>query len=467
MGDTETPDNERGLEDTNIKRGRMTGKISPFLLVDGFTLDWRQIESMVIDMNGPLPKYQFTILDKSGAFGGMHLIKSDIIASLYIKSSNEENYKPVRNDIYITKITPAGNAGSEAEAAEGKGNRYTIHGILFVPNINNRNPSKAYSGSSKSALTDIAKDLNLGFVTNEDTTKDDMNWLKIGAYYDTIHDIAAHSYKNEESFYTWFIDQYYCLNFVNLSDMLVDSADRYKMWIGTPGVMNFLKSTDGGGQTEDNPQSTNLFLSNHSSMAGTDIFISGYNIKTNQGEVFANYSYKHNVTYYDSGLDDDPLKNFVDYAIHSYETYVLKNESIRGVERFYYGGVDYNNGHDQYIHAGIFNRYQMAELDKINLVIQTNGINYHILRGMRIPVMILRQGVDSRIDETKRVFEDGKSQKFKEDEDLLQININNTLTGFYVVKGIKYIYNVASANRYFFSTEITLSKTKWDDFYKK
>jgi len=47
-------------------------------------------------------------------------------------------------------------------------------------------------------------------------------------------------------------------------------------------------------------------------------------------------------------LSDDPLKNFVDYSIHSYETYTLKNESIRAVERYYYGGVDYGNGKMSY-----------------------------------------------------------------------------------------------------------------------
>jgi len=468
--DTETPDNEVGAEDTSVLKSRLTGRISPYLKIDGFVLDHHSIISMEIDIKGNIPKYSFTIIDKNGVFASNHIPKSDIIANLYIRSSND-TYKPIRNDIYITQITPLGR-GTPAEASEGKGNTYLIKGILFIPNISDKSTAKAYPGTSKNALLKISENLKLGFVTNEDVTVDSMNWLKLDSYYQAINDITKSAYKNENSFYDWFIDPYYCLNFINISDML-NSDDNWDYFIPQfVGGIKYLKtSSRGGGAKEPIKNIENsdipLMLSNLSNLSGLDNFISSYKLVTKQGLTLNEYSYMHGLNFYESTEPyKEPSENFVSYNLSSYEMYKIKNTDIKDVKRYTYGGIEYHNGHEFYVHAQTMNKKNLSELNNINLVVETDEVNFHIVRGMRIPVFIIKEGLETRNEDTDSQLEDNKSKALKKIEDILQINISNVLTGYYFVRGIKYTYGLSNRDGYFFKTEFTLAKTVWEDFFK-
>jgi len=463
--DTQTPDSKHGLEDISIKKTQTIGRVYPYLRIDGYTFNFHDITYMEIDMSGALPKYNFTIVDTAGVFAGSHLPKSDIIASLYIKSSNDEVYNPIRNDIYITKVIPMGKA-TEDLAADGKGITYSIRGILFIPLINSAARSVVLSGTSKESLEMIARQLGLGFVTNESTTYDKMNWIKSESTFKLVDEITTHSYKDDNSFYTWFIDQYYCLNFINIADIL-NSADEpiekiFPNYIGH--INNLMNPNEGISKEKINNIPAEFVLSNHSALIGLDTFISSYQIKAKQGTILNDFSRKHRLYFYDPDEDRDNLKNnFIEHSIYSYDIYKIKNDSISKSERYYNGGIDYHNTHDNYIAAKLINKKNLAELDQINLIVETNEMNYHIIRGMRLPVVIMKQGLDTKNEDAQEPNPTSKSEELIQLEKNLQFNINTMLSGMYYVKDIKYVYNLYSGDRFFFKTILTLTKNVWSD----
>ena len=470
--DTQTPDNKMNAEDLAIKQSEHVGRIYPFLKVDSYVFNFHDILSMELDMNDKLPKYTFTIVDGSGVFAGSHMPKSDIIASLYIKSSNDKVYNPIRNDIYITSIIPTGKTSTKGDVSEGRGNIYMVKGILFVPQLNNLAMKNALKGTSLEVLKKIAKTLKLGFVTNESSTNDSMNWLMTNSTFKDINEIVKHAYKDDNSFYTWFIDQYYCLNFINVADMLNDEEEQFDNIIPKfIGYVNDHKNPNDK-TSEDNKDESNtvvvpLLLSNHSEMIGMDTFISDFKLRANQGSILNKFSYKHVLSYYDPYLDRSNLdNNFVEYGMYSYDMYKLKNEDILTTTRYSYGGVDYKNTHTNYIDANIRNAKNLLELEQINLLAQTNEMNFHIIRGMTVPVIIMKQGLETKNEDTQEVRENVKGEDFSSTEDKLQVNINNMLTGPYVVNGIKYIYKLGTDNRFFYNTYLTLCKNVWDEKYK-
>ena len=86
--------------------------------------------------------------------------------------------------------------------------------------------SKSYiNKTSFETLREIAKDLGLGFASNERNTNDKMNWIcPSKTYYKFMQDICNSSWLGEEDFFDWWIDQYYVLNFVNLRKQLLEKS---------------------------------------------------------------------------------------------------------------------------------------------------------------------------------------------------------------------------------------------------
>lgn len=466
VADTEKEDTPAHRKDVMVKRSNIVGDMYPYIEVSNFRFHDKTIESLTIDESRFLPTITATVLDKSGAFGSAYFPKQKPLLSLYVRSKNE-NYKPIRNDYLITHIFPD-SAGSRAQSAEGKENVYTIRGQLFIPKFYQSNIN-SYQGSSIEVLEEIAQELGLGFATNEEATNDNMTWLSPSIRYDKlIQHITQHAYKDDTSFYSCFIDKYYNLNFVNINNMLSDENEFGKVFHKVVSNADYLK---GDPDLNDNVQS-NLLLCNSSLISRSDLYIRELKPKTRQGKHLMNHLFRRNIYFYDYDLDeDDPAEKEISYFIEPVtqqrnrnegEPLIPENEDLRSTTSSTYLGIDYGNTHDNYKFAGIHNQHNLDEIDKITVQATTTGPNLNIIPGMRVPIMIVREGKEEGQMFEDRVNED-VDPEIKKLENNMNMKIDRFLTDFYVVRGIKYHYDPAAAQEdgthYF--TEIELAKREW------
>jgi hypothetical protein len=464
--DSEKEDTPAMRKDLMVKRSNIVGDLYPYIEVSNFSFHDKTIVSMSIDESRFIPTVTATVIDKSGAFGSAYFPKTDPVLSLYVKSRNK-NYKPIRNDYIITHIFPD-TSGDRSQTAEGKENVYTIRGELFIPKLYNSNIN-SYSGTSIDVLEKIANELDLGFATNEETTSDSMTWLSPAMKYsDLITHITTHAYKDDQSFYMSFIDKYYCLNFINVNEMLSNENDFPRVFHSLVSPSEHLKNDK---EQEDN-MSSNLLLCNSNTVARSDIFIRELKPITRQGKYLTQNLFRRTIQFYDYTLNEsDPSNKEVEFFIEPIseqrkkeegEPLIPENEDLRTKSTATYLGIDYGNTHTNYKFAQIHNSHNIDEINKIKLQITTVGTNLNITRGMRVPIMIVREGKEEGEMYDARVNED-KPTDIKKLERNINMKVDQFLSDFYVIVGIKFSYDPAEASKdatHFF-TEIELAKRDW------
>ena len=455
IADTENSEGTVDLPaDSMIKKSEIVGDLAPFIKIEGFMFNFRDITRLELDETKFLPTIKVILQDNSGAFAKAYFPKTKPILNLYIKSKSEK-YKPIRNDYLITSIFTVGSDNA-ANRANGIGMQVKVTGVLFTPNMIVKLRMSYPNMTSYDVLLEIAKSMQLGFATNEIQTNDKMTWLASGGSgFALVQHILAHSYKDESSFFTAFIDKYYNLNFININNMFSEEMDFDKMWQNIISYKTYLKSED---KTEESDEGRNLFLSNMASFKGSDVFISGYMPTTNQGRILAAQSFRKEVGYYDTFFSNDLNEKFLDFFVEPFGSIIPKDDTLKSSTSRNWIGIDYNNNHNNYKFAEYQNQHNLLELKKMNLHISTDGVNLNIIRGMRVPIVIMDEGHNVETGKGGEIIQENTGTEDMSDP---KITIDNYYTGFYIVTGIKYIYNAFSNDRFSFSTHITLSKKEW------
>ncbi len=217
---TESPKGASKIpEDVSFKVSETVGDNYPLIEVNGYVFGEDEIKLLEFLESGNVPTIRVVIYDSSGAFTNKYYPTSNALMKIYIKSKNQ-NLKAIRCDFLITDIRGVGNSRVDAGGSEGRNIQYTFTGTLNVPLLTDSVIS-AKKGTSFDTLYSISKQIKLGFATNELTTNDDMIWIQPNATCaEYISNITAHAYKDENSFFTSFIDRYYNFTFINLYNMM-------------------------------------------------------------------------------------------------------------------------------------------------------------------------------------------------------------------------------------------------------
>ena len=204
----------------------IAGAFVPYAEIDNYRIMMRDFISMNIYQNGFLPELTITFIDKSGAFSGRYFPRRNPILKLYVKSNTPET-KMIRGDYLIESIV--GLPSSTIYTSPAQENIYTITASLFIPGLYGDIIKALPKMKSVDALKKIAQDLKLGFASNEESTNDEMTWINPNTTYKNfIQSITDRAYKNENSFFTSYIDVNYILNFVNVEKVLSTATKVFK-----------------------------------------------------------------------------------------------------------------------------------------------------------------------------------------------------------------------------------------------
>ena len=118
--------------------------------------------------------------------------------------------------------------------------------------------------------------------------------------------------------------------------------------------------------------------------------------------------------------------------------------------------INYGNTHEHWNAARVFNSHNLKELEKIKLKVLLKGVNFQVIRGMVIPVLLTTSmGEKIRRESNAELEVDANPDKQEINEETL----DSQLTGWYYVKSATYVFDPTDHHQ--FSTELVLSRREW------
>jgi hypothetical protein len=462
-----------GEEDGKANISKDLGGRAPLIHINGYVFGESDIKTMVLDMNGVLPKITVTVADSSGYFIVDNYPRSGDVLSLRIASRQTATYKDIRIDFDIEKVLSVPKAAKEQSEA---GAKYTFIGVMKIPGLFAEVCKTYGEGNSLDHLEAMATDLQLGFASNVDTpdAEDLMNLvIPFKTMSEVIAETVGHSYTGDAGFQTYSIDPYYYLTYVDLN-MAINSEDGVDI-----SFSNFAERYDERAGEEDDKMDAALVLSTLSSAEGSNTFISKFALKHGAGAVARKEGYKKVLQFY----EDNPMHDNGGLGEIRTDVEPMSSENLgditeplkgrRGEERYlteikykYMGRAsNTSNTHPQWKFAETHNRQNMTELKKLSLEVELPVFNPAIYRYQKLPVIIFTEGLNQKLgsdDVENKKSEEGfdntgnteGSESVTGDQ-----KINSFLTGYYIVGGIQYIYDSRDG---VIKQKLILWKREWD-----
>jgi len=472
-------------KDSGAKLSEIYGYYVPYVTINGEAMGFDSIENLILDCEGFSPRINMYFVDYDNVFTAKGFPGDGKVVSVYISGPSDDVFKPIRIDFDVESISPFAAGNSEFK-------RFTLTGKMRIPFLY-RDICEFYQGSSFQALLEISKNLKLGFASNVESTLDEMTWINPADTTEKfIKDITMSSYNDDESFFVSYIDPYYNLNFVEVNRLLslekdVEISYNYmlsnpKAFLEDPNINDKMKVEEGG------------ILSNALSLAGTTRRFDKYVPYNNTSKIVTRNGYRKFSQWYD--VDDKIfVSEFVDpLSSQEKESGLMRLKGRSIVTRNYevlpefettslpfktkYLGKQNENVHPNFNYAIVLNQQNVAEINKIGMEVYIEGINPALHMFQRILVLVYEYGsnMNSLLNPKERdnnplyntpevqnqapsASEYAKDSSFSIGGDSLSSVMNSALSGFYIVKGMTYIYDKGKNLR----TKVVLARR---DFYE-
>lgn len=443
---------------SKTKTSSKLGGWAPFIALKKSIISPLNISTFTLNTFGQIPEIVFAFNDERGHFDTEIPMDGDQI-SLYLKPPDVENQRPIRIDFDLIGMEPIINDDYKS---------YVIRGIMKIPGFFNDVCKSFPDATSFEHIQDICTEIGLGFASNETSTDDSMTRIcPFDSYKEFVNDILKNAYKDDNSFFTWYVDPFYYLCLVNINKQLATSFE--------PEDINISNSYPTDAQFLEKDQETiikgKLILSNHPDKKGTNVFINNYAPSGDQG-IWLTDGYVRKTKYYDidtKGYEHEYITNTIEAGIteNSQKSFVLQKGGTSGFyktqEKYNWAGKQEPNSvggnvHDNFIYSEVLNLQNSIELSKLNMIVEVEGSNFYIYKYMMIPVEIyhnkqedgtfkkekfdIREESLGQSDNIKTTTDDD-ANGHEEDanfHDRLPY-LNKYLSGYYLVTGIKYIYS--------------------------
>lgn len=486
--------NATKLTDTEDKQyaiKNMAGVSFPIICINDYFVQPEEISLLEIDCTSFIPKIKLDLNCHTEELTSKNPPKDGDIISIFIRTTNDM-ITPLRCDFIITDNRM--NGGFSGKFSNQ--NKMSLIGKLFIPGIDKRHKSFANAGTSKDMLKIMAKELGLGFAFNDfDNTNDKQLWLspniRLGDY---INEIIEHSWKDEQSYFKSWIDIYYNLNFINVNKALLSSDTDLDMtaFSSIRDIQNLYPiSTD----SENASAIPKLFINNEI-ISNSPFYIIEWEpsnkssrITRSVGSKIKSQSFIHNQNIYNNG--DEPyldINNVQMYDPNKIDKYMILrgrttyNPDTAGPNDMARENLDYDemytnsnwigiqyaisdtdindlsttdnwsgNVNKNYYRAVDHNIINKKELDKLYIKLSVSGVNLHVMRGEKVPVVIFHTDI------MENAVNDNKDN---------ELPINNMYSGTYFVDGYKLFYgpNLNRQNQTGYSgfyTEFILKRREW------
>jgi hypothetical protein len=430
-------------QDKSRKISKKIGSDYPFIEINNYVFSIDTIEKFEIDYTGFIPTVRLSAFIKSKTFTSEAIPKDGDRMAVFVRAKNDA-FKPIRNDYRITSVRQKGGD------REGNNSFFDIEGELWIPYL--YDPiSKAYNGTSYEVLKEVAREIGLGFASNDSETADAQAWINpFGTYYDLIQDIARHAWKDDDSFFTVFIDVYYHLNFINVNNQFSEDTN-----LDLQLLVNMTYDDSDGGTTvaqqlEEGTGQVPKVLTNHIELKGSPAFVHRYNIENNSNFINQELGYKLYTGFFEQNSEQywsiytEPkttpgaAENKMTLKGRITKPGAPPEEFYKTQVKFEWGGIQYSapegNAHEKYAYAEGWNKRNNAELEKMVLNVALERGNFNIYRGERLPVFLMVTGDNQYQNIASPPEQENKSSAFP------QPIMDKFYSGYYMVSGMTLSY---------------------------
>lgn len=419
----------------------------PYILISKFNDQKEKIKGATVDPKDTiyiklhnsrfLPEIELFCEDsKAILFNDLYPFDQDTVISIFVKSNTnkitEKNQKgsPIRMDFKVTEYETV-----KVDVGDGFIFKYLIKGILDVEELHYTRWLSIKDKSSYDALKGIASEMNLGFASNVQESNDKMTWLSAGdSYLEFIKEISSQSFISEDSFVWTFIDFQYNLNYINIQSEL-NEFTKEEAYISSEYLDN---------DPEEKPTIT--YLTNNKAADSTNKYISSFNIVNQSFKVNLEKFYRLQATWYDKDVNTifkPCLKELETNDVKlgknegKLKQLVNKNSKIydENNDDHFVGKIDTDNVHKNFALAKKLNKFNLDNLEKMKMIVILNMVNFSIKRFETVLVEIYN--INDIFSEKAGPPEAGGT--IKKDNAALY-NINTTLSGYWYVTGINYLY---------------------------
>lgn len=442
-----TPNSDGG---TIKEKPSLISQVIPEIKVNGYDIPSENMNLFSLKNDAFYPTCRLQFADTDSLFTARFYPKDGDLVQVNIRSQGDETtFKPIRIDFTIVDCKPVGGGGNVSA------NEYLITGRMFVPKLFAESVEYEENVTSWTALLNIAERMQLGYASNVDETADVMTWTNPNDTTETwIQDIVANSYLNDKTFFTAYIDPYYYLTMVDVNRFFSQEGAIEASLDFSTNAGDTIGAVGAGGQEDNFPN----YLSNLIQMQGGARYISKYQMVNKSGQISKANGYKRYTQYWDLEAKEwisefvDPLTNDTPGMIPATKGRIIDGE-VEGPRndqvKYKYLGTQGDNVHPEYQYSTVLNYQNIAEINKMGMVIELDTVNPALVRYSRIfcqileyasPVknVLLAPSQDELVGEEPPQTRTGDTTE--NDQDSQNGVVNEYLTGFYVIAGTEWLY---------------------------
>jgi hypothetical protein len=455
-------------ENGGIKQTKVLGVNEPYVSINGYQFMPVDIVSFTLNCSGFLPTLNISIKDNQNSFSIDTFPRDGDVITFLLNSKNESTFKSIHMDFDILKV-------SNMPADEDSVVRYNFIGKAKVPYVDSEECRYYESGTSLSHLEQEAKYLGLGLVTNIDSTSDEQ--VRIQPYVSHekfIKSIVETSYISDDAFQTYFIDQYYYLNFIEVN-RIFNSTNAMSVQDAQESLMSFSESLSEGeeGTTNSDNLNSKLVLTNYFRFKGFNNYINKYSLENNSAAIVANHGHFRDIQIYDDTTQE--LSEFTIDPLTS-ENMLDSEEPLRGrrsedryegqIKHKYVGRQDVGeegvgNVHASYTYSKVHNFRNNLEASKMVLRVTLASFNPSVYKYQKVPVLmymyddVKKASSDTKDEEAKKMG--FKDRQFEDDKSNDQSRVDYFISGNYIIQNIDYSYTKSKG----IVQTLTLMRREW------
>lgn len=375
-----------------------------------FVVQPQNIISFKLRFTDFIPSMELVVADPNNEIKGKYYATDGSIISVYVATIGDEKiYRPIRMDYIVTNTKE--RDGFVGSVVTGGSSSFVITAQLNVPKLYFRK-NMFCSGTSYDSLFDISEELGLGFASNIDNTDDAQLWINgYNSVESFMQSIARHAYKDDDSFFTAFIDQFYNLNFVEVSRLFSQIEENEYCYAYKTAYFadENSEAADEANTVEDEEQDISDWkgrrhkywyeLNNSKYLSGWTPYYDNYSeVNSPGGSLLDGYvKYAQWWKYASQEYMDIPVtvNNPNTEGMMPLNKGMLidgnASELVENLKSYTFSGIVNDHMDDNYYYAEVNNRMNLGDMEKFGMVVELPAVNPSITRFSRIKLIVFEK----------------------------------------------------------------------------
>lgn len=455
--------------------------LQPHITIAPYQFLANEVKFFRLNLSGKIPYFEAILADSKRLFDSEFYPRDGDSATVFLNSPNNDTFKSIHMDFELYGVSmPKANQFDVPEII--------VRGRAKIPNITAETCKHYPEGTSIQHMELIARDLKLGLATNVTETQDKQARIQAWTdYINFIDTLVAESYVSEDSFTTWYIDQFYYINFIDVNRIFNSpNPPAGELQASYTALKASIAENADVPEDADNLPAP-LMLSNEAQFRPSNMYIAEYRIENNSAAISARNGYARKIAFYDDNAEKGSRYTQLDVQPFVSKSMPDSDRPLRGslrekedrtkteVKHKWFGrqnaGEDgLGNVHPNSLYSKLIDHQNHEETQKMKLIVKLQSFNPSLYKYQKIPVMIYE--VHPQSTQVRASFKEAAKEVGALNDNLVKKDApgqvsaqeepnqvqNHFLSGYYIIENINYTYEDTNKKMV---QELTLIRREW------